>query len=155
MTRTQTSKLILAVAAAIFLIDRLSKWLVVEALDLANRQQLDVLDPVLNLRMAWNTGINFGLFGGDSDNQRWLLIFLAVGISAALIVWAVRRGERWLALGAGIVTGGAVGNAWDRIQYGAVADFLNMSCCGIDNPYAFNVADVAIFAGALLIAIKA
>ena len=37
----------------------------------------------------------------------------------------------------------------DRLLYGAVADFLNMSCCGIDNPYAFNVADIAVFIGAL------
>jgi signal peptidase II len=44
--------------------------------------------------------------------------------------------------------GGALGNVIDRIVYGAVADFLNMSCCGFDNPYAFNVADIAIFAGA-------
>ena len=60
-----------------------------------------------------------------------------------------------LAWGAGIVIGGAMGNAWDRLQYGAVADFLNMSCCGINNPFAFNIADVAIFAGAALIALKA
>jgi signal peptidase II len=44
--------------------------------------------------------------------------------------------------------GGALGNALDRVLYGAVADFLNMSCCGIRNPYAFNLADVFIFAGA-------
>ena len=41
------------------------------------------------------------------------------------------------------------GNVVDRVIYGAVADFLNMSCCGINNPYAFNVADIAIFAGAI------
>ena len=46
-------------------------------------------------------------------------------------------------------TGGALGNVIDRLLYGAVADFLNMSCCGIDNPFAFNLADVWIFAGAL------
>jgi signal peptidase II len=45
--------------------------------------------------------------------------------------------------------GGALGNVVDRLAYGAVADFLNMSCCGIDNPYAFNVADIAIFFGAV------
>jgi signal peptidase II len=45
--------------------------------------------------------------------------------------------------------GGALGNVVDRLIYGAVADFLNMSCCGIDNPYAFNVADIAVFAGAI------
>jgi signal peptidase II len=41
----------------------------------------------------------------------------------------------------------------DRVFYGAVADFINMSCCGINNPYAFNVADVAIFAGAIGLAL--
>jgi signal peptidase II len=46
------------------------------------------------------------------------------------------------------LVGGALGNVVDRVLYGAVADFLNMSCCGIENPYAFNVADVTIFVGA-------
>ena len=52
-------------------------------------------------------------------------------------------------ISAGLLIGGALGNAFDRVVYGAVADFLNMSCCGFDNPYAFNVADIAIFAGAI------
>ena len=47
-----------------------------------------------------------------------------------------------------MLIGGALGNVVDRVLYGAVADFLNMSCCGINNPYAFNVADIAIFIGA-------
>ena len=45
--------------------------------------------------------------------------------------------------------GGALSNALDRAIYGAVADFLNMSCCGLDNPFAFNLADLSIFAGAI------
>jgi signal peptidase II len=52
-------------------------------------------------------------------------------------------------LSAGVLIGGALGNVVDRVAYGAVADFLNMSCCGFENPYAFNVADIAIFAGAI------
>ena len=44
----------------------------------------------------------------------------------------------------GAVVGGALGNAFDRVIYGAVTDFLNMSCCGINNPYSFNIADVLI-----------
>ena len=55
------------------------------------------------------------------------------------------------AIGVGAITGGALGNVWDRLSYGAVADFINMSCCGIRNPFAFNVADAAIFGGALLL----
>ena len=52
-------------------------------------------------------------------------------------------------MAAGLLIGGAIGNVIDRLAYGAVADFLNMSCCGIENPFAFNVADISIFVGAL------
>jgi signal peptidase II len=48
-----------------------------------------------------------------------------------------------------MVIGGAIGNVFDRLLYGAVADFLNMSCCGFENPYSFNVADISIFIGAV------
>jgi signal peptidase II len=51
----------------------------------------------------------------------------------------------------GLLVGGAIGNVIDRIRFGAVADFLNMSCCGFTNPYAFNVADISIFVGAGLL----
>jgi len=51
-------------------------------------------------------------------------------------------------LSAGLVIGGALGNVADRLLYGYVLDFLNMSCCGLNNPYVFNLADVFIFAGA-------
>ena len=50
---------------------------------------------------------------------------------------------------AGLLAGGALGNVVDRVLYGAVADFLNMSCCGFQNPYSFNVADIAVFLGAV------
>ena len=52
-------------------------------------------------------------------------------------------------IAAGLLIGGALGNVIDRLAYGAVADFLNMSLPGWDNPYSFNVADIAIFAGAI------
>ena len=53
-----------------------------------------------------------------------------------------------LQLSAGILIGGALGNGIDRVVWGAVADFLNVTCCGLVNPWAFNVADIAIFVGA-------
>ncbi len=142
--------------------DRVSKFWVVEVMDLASRMEIPVSPPWLTFVMAWNPGINFGLLSGYPETMRWLLVVLAVAISAALFWWVGRRAADpekpspiAVAVGAGIVIGGALGNAWDRLQYGAVADFLNMSCCGIANPYAFNIADVAIFAGAALIAWKA
>ncbi|MEL7470197.1 MAG: signal peptidase II [Pseudomonadota bacterium] len=148
-------RLILPVGLAIFVLDRLSKVWVVDVLDLPNRLAIDVVPPFLNFRMAWNTGINFGLGGGGPEEMRWLLIGLSVVISAALLWWVLKRDDRVLGWGAGAVIGGALGNAWDRIQWGAVADFLNMSCCGINNPFSFNIADIAIFMGAIWIAWKA
>lgn len=137
-------------AAATFGIDQLTKLGVVHGLDLINRHEIDVLPPYINFRMAWNYGINFGLLSNGSDLARWGLIIVAVAISAWVIWWMRReRGNRWAELAGGLLVGGALGNVIDRIAYGAVADFLNMSCCGIENPYAFNVADIAIFAGAL------
>jgi signal peptidase II len=137
-------------AAVIFVSDQALKYLVVHALDLRNRGEIDVFPPFLVFRMAWNYGINFGLFAGQSDALRWGLIAVALAISAWVVWWMRQERGNWKAqLSGGLLVGGALGNVIDRIQYGAVADFLNMSCCGIENPYAFNIADIAIFIGAL------
>lgn len=132
-----------------FLLDQASKYLVVHMLDLRVRGEIDVIPPILNLRMAWNEGVNFGLFASGSDVVRWGLIGLALVIVAAVLWWVNSDPQgHWGMLSAGLLIGGALGNVVDRLLYGAVADFLNMSCCGISNPYAFNVADIAIFVGA-------
>lgn len=131
----------------IFLIDQATKYLVVHGMDLMSRMAIDVAPPFLTFRMAWNRGVNFGLLAGF--DLRWPLVVVALAISAAVLVWMAReRSGRWMQLSAGLLVGGALGNAVDRILYGAVADFINMSCCGVHNPYAFNVADIAVFAGA-------
>lgn len=138
------------VAGGIFLIDQATKLAVVQGLNLIERGGIDVFPPFLTFRMAWNRGINFGLFAGDAELMRWLLIVVALAVSVWVWLWVRRDGAtRYTQISAGLLIGGAVGNVIDRVIYGAVADFLNMSCCGIENPYAFNVADVAIFAGAL------
>lgn len=139
-------RLLAIVAALTFAVDQALKWLVVQYMGLIDRGVIDVWPPFLQLRMAWNTGINFGLF----DTSRWILIAVALAITAWVLVWVRREGGGRMAMvSAGLLVGGALGNVVDRVIYGAVADFLNMSCCGIENPYAFNVADIAIFAGAL------
>ena len=136
----------------VFLLDQLSKYLVVHTLDLANVGRIEIVPPFLVFRMAWNTGVNFGLLSGA--DMRWVLIAVAVVMTAAVLIWVRREGgNRWAQIGAGLLAGGALGNVIDRIIYGAVADFLNMSCCGIDNPYAFNLADAGIFLGAVLLVI--
>jgi signal peptidase II len=137
-------------AGVVFGLDQLTKLAVVHGLNLIERGEIDVLPPFLVFRMAWNYGVNFGLFAGGSDVTRWVLITIALAISAWVIWWMRSEHGSWKAqVSGGLLVGGALGNVIDRIAYGAVADFLNMSCCGIENPYAFNVADIAIFAGAL------
>ena len=138
------------VALITIAVDQASKIAVVFGLDLIHRIEMDVVPPLLVFRMAWNQGMNFGLFGDESEIVRWGLVAVAVGVSAWVWLWVRREGGgRWSQVAAGLLIGGAMGNVIDRLAYGAVADFINMSCCGIDNPFAFNIADVAIFAGAI------
>jgi signal peptidase II len=138
------------IAFVTFALDQVLKWFVVIRLDLRNLGEIDVLPPYLTFRMAWNRGVNFGLFSSHDQLTRWGLTALALLISIWVVIWVAREGApKWMAISAGLLVGGALGNIVDRVIYGAVADFLNMSCCGIDNPFSFNVADVAIFVGAL------
>jgi len=129
-------------------LDQVSKVWVVFGLDLANRYEVEVWPGVVTFRMAWNRGVNFGLLSGDGDAGRWILIGIALAISVGVLWWVRGEGDRKVRLSAGVLLGGAIGNVIDRIAYGAVADFLNVTCCGIRNPWSFNVADIAIFAGA-------
>ena len=143
-------KLVFWVGFWTFLLDQVTKYLVVHLLDLRTLGAIDVLPPLLNFRMAWNYGINFGLLSGQAPLTKWILIAVAVGIVLFVLVWLRRDPPgRWGLISGGVLIGGALGNVVDRLLYGAVADFLNMSCCGISNPFAFNIADIAIFAGAL------
>ena len=138
----------LSIAGIIFLADRITKWIVVDYLDLAGRFYIEVFPPYINFAMAWNRGMNFGLFNGDNPVTRYVLIALAAIIVVGVIIWT-RDKKGWLIpISSGLLIGGALGNVVDRFIYGAVADFLNVTCCGLNNPYAFNIADISIFAGA-------
>ena len=142
-------RLFYLVALATFALDQITKLGVVFGLNLIERGEIDVFPPFLVFRMALNRGVNFGLLTSNVEAMRWVLIAVALAISVWVWIWVRREGARTGAqISAGLLIGGALGNVVDRVAYGAVADFLNMSCCGIENPYAFNVADIAIFAGA-------
>lgn len=136
----------LAALAIIVALDQATKWLVVEYMNLKEMKAIDFI-PFLNFRMAWNNGVNFGLLSADTEMERWLLIAFTGTISAVLVISSMWSRRHLSALGLGIAAGGAIGNLIDRFTYGAVADFINMSGFGIRNPWSFNVADIAIFAG--------
>jgi len=134
--------------------DQVSKAWVVQGLDLRTLGRIEVFPGLIEFRMAWNRGVNFGLGASGSDLMRWGLVALAVAISA-WVIWWVRHeklGTR-AQIFAGLLVGGALGNVIDRLLYGAVADFLNVTCCGIANPWSFNIADIGVFAGAIGLAL--
>ena len=136
------------IAALAILVDQISKYIVIHSMELWRVGAIDVYPPFLNFRYGENRGINFGI-GGDAINA-WVWIGVAVIVCGWMLWWIRRHDVGWPAwASAGLVLGGAAGNVIDRLLYGYVLDFLNMSCCGINNPYAFNIADIFIFAGAI------
>ena len=136
-------------AAAVVIVDQLSKWWVLNGLHLPERGQIPVL-PVFRLTMVMNPGVSFGLLRADTALGRGLLVGAATLVVIALAVW-VRRADRPLfATALGLVIGGALGNNLiDRARIGEVVDFLDFS--GLMFPWVFNVADSAISVGVALL----
>ncbi len=133
------------VAVLVFVLDQASKLGLLFGYDLPARQPL-ALAPFLDLVVVWNRGISYGLFQQEGDLGRWLLVALSIGASIWLALWLWRTSHRWLAASLGLIVGGAVGNAVDRVAYGAVFDFVHLHW-GSFSWYVFNVADAAIVAG--------
>lgn len=144
-----------AIAGALsFAVDQLSKFYITDIAKIGLYESRSIIDGFVIFTHTKNYGINFGLFQGTPGDPRpqYILIALSVAVSLGLLVWAFRRWQDGVfATAIGLVVGGALGNAYDRFTLGAVTDFLNVTCCGINNPYAFNIADVAIFAGVALL----
>lgn len=149
-TLVRNLSLALVALAIIVAADQFTKWLVVEQMNLREMKSIDFI-PFLNFRMAWNPGLNFGLFSADDATGRMLIIAFTTVLAAAILVSSMWSRRPLTAIGLGIAAGGAIGNLIDRFIHGAVADFINMSGFGIRNPWSFNIADIAIFAGFALL----
>jgi signal peptidase II len=103
----------------------------------------DFFDYVL----VWNTGISYGLF--DSLPVWSLGVVMAVAI-LALAIWWIRADSALIRMGLALAIGGALSNGLDRLLYGAVADFFHLHW-GTWSFYIFNLADVAITLGVILL----
>jgi signal peptidase II len=139
------ARLGLVVALVTLLLDQATKVYTLFVFDLPVREPVD-LAPFLSLIVVWNRGISYGLFQQDGNLGRWVLIVLSLLAAAGLSVWIRRTSGRLLAASLGLIVGGAVGNAIDRVIYGAVFDFIQLHA-GSWSWYVFNVADAAIVAG--------
>jgi signal peptidase II len=163
----------LGVALLVLVLDQISKWFVLERLQLSptgclefqlastaerasliNTCQHIELSSFFDVTMVWNKGVSFGLLGADGVVGRFLLVGFSVLVASVLIAGLLgfgplRAASRWQAIAFGLFIGGALGNAVDRALYGAVVDFLNFS--GLMFPWVFNVADVSINLGVAFI----
>jgi signal peptidase II len=138
-----------AFAALVFVVDQAIKLWALFVFDLAEKGRVAVL-PVFDLVLIWNTGVSYGLLQQETDFGRWALVAVHVAASIFITIWIAREDDRVCAAALALILGGAVGNGLDRVVFGAVVDYALLHW-GPVTWYVFNLADVAIVAGVLLL----
>ena len=139
----------MAAAGVAAALDQAVKLWLLFGLDLPSRGSIR-LGPFIDLVLVWNTGISYGWFQQSGPLGQWTLLAVKAVAVALLWIWLARASSRLTALALGLIIGGAVGNAVDRIAYGAVVDFVLFhieTASWSFRWYVFNVADAAIVAG--------
>ncbi|HFB2048866.1 MAG TPA: Lipoprotein signal peptidase [Hyphomicrobiaceae bacterium MAG_BT-2024] len=143
------SRLGLTTALTLASIDQLHKWWMLNVLDITSSTTIQVF-PFLNLVYVSNKGISFGMLQQDDTGQLLLVIFSVI-ICLVLMVWLAQAGQSSImAVAIGLIIGGAIGNAIDRLHLGGVADFFDFHALGYHWP-AFNIADIAIVLGCVIL----
>lgn len=138
------------IAVVVIILDQWSKLSIEAALQYG--QRIEVL-PIFNLTLAYNPGAAFSFLADAGGWQRWFFTGIAIVASVVLSIWVLSlKNQRWLAVALSLVLGGALGNLYDRIAYGHVIDFLDFHYANTHFP-AFNIADSAITAGAIMLII--
>src|SRR5215471_74644 len=139
----------LAGAVAVAAVDQAVKLWLLYGFGLTGRDRVPVT-PFLDLVLAWNTGISYGLFQESSPLWQWVLLGLKVAAVALLLIWLVQTRSRLAGVALGLIMGGAIGNAIDRVVHGAVMDFVLFHITAATwtfQWYVFNIADAVIVVG--------
>lgn len=149
----------LAISVLIIILDQLTKYFVVQ--ELALYESIPVFAG-FNITLTHNTGAAFSFLSEAGGWQRYFFISLGSVVSIVLVFWmkSLTKDQKCLFLALALVLGGVIGNVWDRISYGYVIDFIDVSLGFLPwrlfNPWpTFNIADSAIFIGAILLIIDA
>ena len=136
------------IAAITAILDQASKLYLLFGLGMTTADRFAVL-PFANIVMTFNPGISYGLLAMEGRQGQLILAGIAAAISLFLIIWLWRGEHTKLgSLSVGLILGGAVGNAIDRLHLPGVADFVQLHAAGY-SWYIFNIADVAIVAGVI------
>ena len=136
-------------AIAVLVLDQASKLWLLFVFDIARRGAVAVT-PFFDLVLAWNVGISFGWFQSESPVAQIALMGIKAVAVIVLAIWMARSHTLLATVALGLIIGGAIGNAIDRLAYGAVVDFalFHVQIGGKTlNWYVFNLADAAIVAG--------
>ncbi len=138
----------LLLSGIVIVLDRITKLAVMRTFTL--HESIDVT-PFFNMVFVYNRGAAFSFLSDAGGWQRELFIVIALTASV-WIAWLLRKhpSQRLFCLSLSLILGGALGNVIDRVLYGAVVDFLDFHAFGWHWP-AFNVADMAISCGAVLL----
>jgi signal peptidase II len=136
-------------ALVALVLDQAAKLWLVHGFDLGHRGSVAVT-PFFDLVLAWNTGISYGWFQNEGALGQAILVGVKAVAVVVMAVW-MARSQTWVATASlGLIIGGAIGNAIDRLVYGAVVDYALFHVQLGErtfNWYVFNLADVAIVAG--------
>lgn len=108
--------------------------------------------PFFNLTLAYNKGAAFSFLSAASGWQTWLFGILAITISGILMIWLKKISYKqwWVSIALTLIIGGALGNLWDRMNYGHVIDFIDLYVSQWHWPI-FNIADAGICVGAFML----
>ena len=136
----------LGIAAVVVIFDQLSKAAILAFFGERVFGDPETVTSFFNLALTYNRGISFGLLNGGAGLNALGFSLVAAAVVAVLIYWLSRAASPLLAVGIGLIIGGAVGNVIDRLRLGAVVDFLDFHYRGLHWP-AFNLADSAICVG--------
>ena len=142
-----TRVMLISLLAAAVVADQLTKT---AALSLLSQGTAVPVLPGFNLSLGFNTGASFGMMGGFMAGKPLLMAALTGALTIAFAVMAFRAQHALERAGFALVVGGALGNIIDRLRQGAVTDFLDFYWRDWHWP-TFNVADIAITLGAVLI----
>ena len=143
-----------SIAALIFALDQLAKWIVTGPLALREVGQV-VLLPIFNLTYTENNGISLGLLNATNPVGRWMLVALTGAIAIGVAYWIGKEKNRFDQLALGMVLGGALGNILDRVRFGYVVDFADLHFGDFRPFLVFNVGDAAISIGVVILLLRA
>lgn len=141
----------LLLAIVVLFVDQITKYCALNYLPFGEAKRIL---PFFNFTLAYNTGAAFSFLNSAGGWQMWFFAAIAVVVSTIILIWLVRLppGSHWVSCALALILGGALGNLWDRVQYGYVIDFLDFHFKQYHWPI-FNMADTAITIGAIMLLI--